>query len=41
MAAPCLVTCGKQGIRKESAQQGNGLAADTGSVCGPVHLREA
>lgn len=27
--------------QEESAQQGTGLAADAGSVCGPVHLREA
>lgn len=40
MAAPCLVTCVKQGVRKEFTEQGNGLAADVGSVCGPVHLRE-
>lgn len=41
MAAPCLVTWFKQGVRQESAEQGNGLAADAGSVCGRVQLREA
>lgn len=41
MAVPCLVTCGKQGVRQESALQGNGLAADTGSMCGHIYLREA